>query len=110
MPRLPAAVPRRAKQAGAKGSPLERYGRSLCGVTMLIDDRAPPSPVEGGPRPVEPNWRMWAWIAVTAVLAFAAFHATGFAGYLVLCGAVGSGCKAATAALDYGGGLTEWRQ
>jgi hypothetical protein len=77
---------------------------------MLVDDRAPPPPLEGRRTPVEPNWRMWAWIAVLAVLGFAALHAHGFVGYLVVCAAFAAGCKAAAAVVDYAGGLTEWRQ
>jgi hypothetical protein len=76
---------------------------------MLIDDRAPP-PDEGERAPVEPNWRLWRWLAAAVVIAFAAAHATGLVGYVLLCGAFGAGCKAVAEAVDYAGGLREWRQ
>jgi hypothetical protein len=76
---------------------------------MLIHD-CPPPPRDDERAPIEPNWLLWRWVAVAAVIGFAAVHATGVVGYLLLCTAFAAACKAATEAVDYGGGLREWRQ
>ncbi len=76
---------------------------------MLIDDRTPPSG-NAGNAPVEPNWPLWRWLAIAALLGFAAAHAAGLIGYLLLCGVWAAACKAATEAVGYASGLSEWRQ
>ena len=76
---------------------------------MLIDDRAGAQP-SGERRPIEPNWRIWSWVIVAGVLAFAAVHAEGLIGYLLVCAVVYAACRAIAACFDYMGGLTEWHQ
>jgi hypothetical protein len=78
-------------------------------MTMLIDDRAG-DPAPGERRPIEPNWRIWSWVIVAAVIAFAAAHANGAVAYLLVCAVVYAVCRAIAACFDYMGGLTEWRQ
>jgi hypothetical protein len=76
---------------------------------MLIDDR-PGASSSDERRPIEPNWRIWSWLVVAAVIGFAAGHADGIVGYLLVCATVYAVCRAIAAGLDYMGGLTEWRQ
>jgi hypothetical protein len=76
---------------------------------MLIDDR-PGAPSADERQPIEPNWRVCAWVAVAAVLGFAAAHAAGFVAYLLVCATVYAACRAVALGLDYMCGLTEWRQ
>jgi hypothetical protein len=78
-------------------------------MTMLIDDRAG-APPPGERRPIEPNWRIWSWVIVAAVVAYAAAHAHGVVGYLLVCAVVYAVCRAIAACFEYMGGLTEWRQ
>ena len=75
---------------------------------MLLHEPAPQP--EDERRPIEPNWRLVLWIAVAVVVGLAAQGAQGLLSFALLCLAVAAGCKAAIAVVDYGGGLTEWRQ
>lgn len=75
---------------------------------MLIHEAPPPS---GDDRPpLRPNWRLCFWLATAAVVWFAAAHSTGFTGFVLICATFGAICRAATEAIDYAGGLSEWRQ
>jgi hypothetical protein len=73
-------------------------------MTMLIHER----PEE--PRPWQPNWRVWRWVALTVVVGWAATQAAGGVGVLLILVAFYAACKALAEALPYGGGLHEHRQ
>jgi hypothetical protein len=74
---------------------------------MLVHDSPPP---QGERRPIEPNWRLWWWVAVAAVLAFAAVNTEGLTSAVLICSAFFVVCRAATQAIPYSDGLREWRQ
>jgi hypothetical protein len=78
-------------------------------MLMLIDTRRPPPP-DPGRAAWEPNWRLWAWVALAVVAAVGAHVAGGFPGYVLVCAAIGFACRAILVAFPYGGGLTEYRQ
>ncbi len=67
---------------------------------------------EPGPRrqPWEPNWRMWAWLALALVLGYASTLVQGAAGAGLVLVTFTAACKAAAVGLPYGTGLSEWRQ
>jgi hypothetical protein len=73
-------------------------------MTMLIHEREP------GPQPWQPNWRVWRWVAAAVIVGFAATHATGGVGVLLILLAFYAACKAVSEAIPYGGGLREHRQ
>jgi hypothetical protein len=73
-------------------------------MTMLIHEGEP------GPRPWRPNWRVWRWVIVAAVVGYASSAATGGVGLLLLFVAFYAGCKALAEAIPYGEGLREHRQ
>jgi hypothetical protein len=78
---------------------------------LLIDDRVPPLREPRDERRVwEPNLRNCAWFAVTIVLFTAAFVVSGFASFVLLCAAIGTGAHAITRVLPYGEGLREYHQ
>lgn len=75
---------------------------------MLIDDSTPgPAP---GRAPVEPNWRLWGWLAVALLLGVTAAQVTGVVAYVLLCATLAAVCKAATAGVPDGGGLRDYVQ
>jgi hypothetical protein len=73
-------------------------------MTMLIHER------EDGPRPWQPDWRVWRWVVVAVVVGYAATRATGGIGVLLILVAFAAACKALDEALPYRGGLREHRQ
>ena len=77
---------------------------------MLIHEPPPPPPPEERPSPLRPNWRLCFWLAAAAVVWFAAAHSTGFIAFVLICVTFGAICKAATEAIGYAGGLSEWHQ
>ena len=73
-------------------------------MTMLIHEEEP------GPRPWQPNWRIWRWAAVALIVGYAATNATGAVATLLILVAFAAACKAVAEAVPYGGGLREHRQ
>jgi hypothetical protein len=73
-------------------------------MTMLIHEEEP------RPRPWQPNWRIWRWVAVALVVGYAATEARGGVGTLLILVAFSAACKALSEALPYGDGLREHRQ
>jgi hypothetical protein len=73
-------------------------------MTMLIHEP------EDGPRPWQPDWRVWRWVALAVVVGYAATRATGGIGVLLILVAFYAACKALAQALPYAGGLHEHRQ
>jgi hypothetical protein len=73
---------------------------------MLVDTRTPPPE-----RPAwQPNWHLWAWVALTVAAFVVADVATGFAAYFLACAGLGCACRAicvVTPSLD---GLRDYRQ
>jgi hypothetical protein len=63
-----------------------------------------------GPRPWEPNWRVWRWVGAALLVGYASAHAGGAIGAGLVMVAFVLGCKAFAEALPYGSGLREWRQ
>jgi len=60
--------------------------------------------------PWEPNWRMWRWIGLAALASYAAAHADGAAGAILVFVIVGLVFRAAAEAVPQGDGLREYRQ
>jgi hypothetical protein len=73
-------------------------------MTMLVHERP------AGPRPWQPNWRIWRWVAVAAIVGYAASRATGGVGVLLIMVTFYAACKAVAEAIPYGNGLREHRQ
>jgi hypothetical protein len=73
-------------------------------MTMLIHEEEP------RPRPWQPNWRVWRWLLVAAVVGYGATAATGGIGVLLALIAFYAACQALAEAIPYGGGLSEHRQ
>jgi hypothetical protein len=69
-----------------------------------------PPPGNGDRRPWEPNWRMWRWIAATAVAIFCATQAEGATQAVFVIMAFVLVCLAADHGVPRGDGLREWRQ
>ena len=63
-----------------------------------------------GPRPWEPNWRVWRWVAAALVVGFAAGNSTGGVQYLLVVTTFGLVCQAVAEALPRMDGLRDWRQ
>jgi hypothetical protein len=80
---------------------------------MLIDTREPPprEPRPRAPRPAwEPNWRLWAWVALAIGAAVGADAATGPVAYLLVCATLAFACQAICVVLPRTFGLREHRQ
>jgi hypothetical protein len=73
-------------------------------MTMLIHEEEP------RPRPWQPNWRIWRWVAVALVVGYGATNAAGGVATLLILISFFAACKAVAEALPYGGGLREHRQ
>ena len=76
---------------------------------MLIHEERP-RPRANERAPVEPDWRVWRWVALAVILGFSGANAGGLVGYLLVCATLAAVCKAATEAVPYSAGLREWRQ
>jgi hypothetical protein len=77
---------------------------------MLIDSNEPRVP-DHSPEPVELDWRLWSWVALSVVLFVAAGSVTGpVAPLLALVGFTCALKALETFAGRYGHGLQEWRQ
>ena len=72
-------------------------------------DSRPHEPDEG-PRPWEPNWRVWRWVGAALLVGFAAGHADGGVQYLLVVTTFTLVCQAVSEALPRMSGLREWRQ
>jgi len=68
-----------------------------------------PDPGPEGPRPWEPNWRVWRWIVAALVVAYGTTYTEGALEALLVFVVFGFVCRAAVEALP-DGGLREWRQ
>jgi hypothetical protein len=81
-------------------------------VLLLIEDRDPEPPEkEPSPRPHwAPNWRVWRWVAVAGIVAFAAANTSGALSTLLVFTAFALCCRSLTEAVPYGDGLHDWRQ
>jgi hypothetical protein len=74
---------------------------------MLIDTR---TPAPSGRPAWEPNWHLWAWVALTIGAFVAADATSGIVAYGLVCAAIGFACRAIcviTPSLD---GLRDYRQ
>jgi hypothetical protein len=81
-------------------------------MLLLIDNRRPPEPPPRRRRLRLPavSWRVLRWLIAAATSTIAGVALGGLAGsVLVVVGLIAT-CSAATAAMPYGGGLTEHRQ
>ena len=63
-----------------------------------------------GPRPWEPNWRVWRWVAAAVLLGCAASQSQGALATLLVFAAFALCCRALAEAIPYRDGLREWRQ
>jgi hypothetical protein len=63
-----------------------------------------------GPRPWEPNWRIWRWIVAAVVVSYGAVRSDGAVEALLVFAAFTLVCLALRDALPDGDGLREWRQ
>ena len=77
---------------------------------LLIDTRTPPFRPEPERAAWEPNWRLWAWLALTLAAVVGARLTAGLLAYGLICAALAFGCRALTVALPYTLGLHEHRQ
>ena len=71
---------------------------------MLIHEQPP------GPRPWSPNWRVWRWVAVAALVFYGSTADDGAVGFLLLVVAFYAGCRAVTEALPGWQGMREHKQ
>jgi hypothetical protein len=71
------------------------------------DDRDPPPE---GPRPWEPNWRVWRWIVAAVFVTYGAVRTDGAMEALLVLVVFALVCRAALEALPDGDGLREYRQ
>jgi hypothetical protein len=77
---------------------------------MLIDTRNPPPSPPEKRAAWEPNWRLWAWVALT-IAAFVAADATaGIVSYGLVLAAFTCACRAVSVILPPLDGLREYRQ
>ncbi|MGH2762518.1 MAG: hypothetical protein ACRDL0_03900 [Thermoleophilaceae bacterium] len=71
------------------------------------DDR---DPRPEGPRPWEPDWRVWRWIAAAGVATYAAVRTDGAVEALLVFAVFALVCRAALELLPDGDGLRDYRQ
>jgi hypothetical protein len=69
-----------------------------------------PDPQDDPRTPWEPNWRVWRWIGVAAVLGYASAQTGGALSALLMLAVFVTICQAAAEALPNGDGLREYRQ
>ena len=77
---------------------------------LLIDTRTPPFRPDPERKPWEPNWRVWAWVALTVAAWVGAQATGGLLAYMLICAALAFACRALSTALPYSMGLREHRQ
>jgi hypothetical protein len=63
-----------------------------------------------GPRPWQPDWRVWRWLIAAAFVIYAATRAEGIVELACVIVVFALACRAAVEALPSGDGLREWRQ
>jgi hypothetical protein len=71
------------------------------------DDHDPPPE---GPRPWEPNWRVWRWLVAAAFVTYGAARTQGAVEALLVFVVLALVCRAALEAIPNGDGLREYRQ
>lgn len=76
---------------------------------MLIDTRTPP-PSAGDRAAWEPNWRLWAWVALTVGAFVAADATSGLVAYLLVCAGLAFACRAIVVITPSLDGLRDYRQ
>jgi len=77
---------------------------------LLIDTRGPP-PERRAERPAwEPNWRLWAWVALTIVAGVAADSTHGVVAYVLALAMMACACRALIVVLPPLDGLRDYRQ
>ncbi|MEA2466591.1 MAG: hypothetical protein QOJ57_717 [Thermoleophilaceae bacterium] len=80
-------------------------------MLQLIDTRnPPPAPGSGGRAPWEPNWRLWAWVALAIGAGVAAELTSGLVAYALICATLVFVCQAVCVLLPDTFGLREYRQ
>jgi hypothetical protein len=84
---------------------------------MLIDTRIPPPDPGGGAgageherAAWEPNWRLWAWVALTIAALAVADASSGFAAYVLACAGLAFACRAIAVVTPSLDGLRDYRQ
>jgi hypothetical protein len=79
-------------------------------LVAYVHAHEPGPPEDDGRTPWEPNWRIWRWVALAIMLAFAATRSAGVLETLLVFLVFALCCRAALEALPNGDGLREWRQ
>jgi hypothetical protein len=69
-----------------------------------------PEPRDDERGPWEPNWRVWRWVVLAAILVYGCAHTHGALAALLMFAVFASVCQAAAEALPNGDGLREYRQ
>jgi hypothetical protein len=79
---------------------------------LLIDtrDQRPDREPAHERAPWEPNWRLWAWVALTIAAGMAANATTGVVAYAFVIAMVTFACRAISAVLPPLDGLRDYRQ
>jgi hypothetical protein len=79
---------------------------------LLVETRRPQPPPGEEParQPWEPNWRLWGWVALTVASLAVAETVGGIVGYLLICVALVSVCRAVCVVLPPLDGLRDHRQ
>ena len=63
-----------------------------------------------GPRPWQPNWRLWRWLVPALVVGYAAAHSDGALATLLIFVVFGICCRAVLELVPEADGLRDWRQ
>jgi hypothetical protein len=69
-----------------------------------------PDPPEDRRRTWEPNWRVWRWVLLAAVLGYASAHSDRALGAVLALLVFACACQAAAELYPRGDGLREYRQ
>lgn len=72
------------------------------------EDRDPRPP--DGPRPWEPEWRVWRWVLAAVVVSYGAVRADGAVEAALVFVVFGLLCRCVTELLPEGNGLRDYRQ
>jgi hypothetical protein len=75
-----------------------------------VHSREPDQPEDDGRAAWEPEWRVWRWVIVAIVFAYAATRAGGALELLLVLIVFAFTCRATVEVLTNGDGLREWRQ